>query len=348
MKTTTSQRLVRAAAVLSAGTLLLTACGDGGNGDSEAGGDSGDLVTLRAGNVYAPDLPVNRCGFQALAEDPGLEEVGLALDSVDSSQLGAEGELVQQTASGELDITLGIGSMIATNVGVSSAALFEAYYLHEDVDDVERVQATDTAQEIWAEVEEEANLVNMGLPWLYGERHIFGNAELRGPDDFAGVDMRVPNTDISRDSAGALGANVVTTEFSELYLALQQGVIDVAEAPLTAIQTESFNEVSEYVNLTNHLVTTQGVLMNGDRWQSLTEEQREFLSEKVTELADDVVDCTVEEEQEALDEWEEAGTPIMVDDVDREALAELAYEEFSEGYEWSDQYVALMEELGRD
>lgn len=347
MRTTASRNLLRTVGVLSVGALFLTACGGEGEADGADGEGSAEITTLRAGNVYASGLPVNRCGFEVLAEDPGLEEVGLALDSVDSSQLGAEGELVQQTASGELDITLGIGSMIATYAGVPSAALFEAYYLHEDLDDLERVQSTDAAQEVWAEVEEEGNLVNMGLPWLYGERHVFGNAELRGPEDFSGVDMRVPNTDISRSSAAALGANVTTVEFSELYLALQQGVVDVAEAPLTAIQTESFDEVSEYVNLTNHLITTQGVMMNADRWASLTDEQRDFLSEKVTELAGDVIDCTVSEEEEALNEWEEAGSPIVVDDVDREALAELAYEEFSEGYEWSEQYVALMEELGR-
>lgn len=341
MNKTASCRVKAVGATLAAGALALTACG-GGDGDSD------DLITIRAGNVYASNLPVNACGFERLAEDPGLAEVGLELDSVDSSQLGAEGELLEQASSGELDMVLGIGSIVSSTLGVPSAALFEAYYLHEDLDDIERVQNTDAAQEIWQEVEDEANLVKIGLPWLYGERHIFGNVEINGPDDLQGVDMRVPNADISRDSAGALGANVVTTEFSEVFLALQQGVIDVGEAPIPAIVTDSFDEVSDYVNLTSHLITTQGVLMNADRWESLNEEQQDFLTEKISELSQDVIDCTLDDEQAALDAWEEAGTPEVNDNVDREAFADLAYEQYSSGYPWSEQYVAMMEELGRN
>jgi TRAP-type transport system periplasmic protein len=344
MKRTTSRRLLSAAAALTAGSLALTACGNGGGDDD----GSDDVTTLRAGTIYDGSVPVVRCGFSELEEDPGLADVGLELDTVDSGQLGAEGQLLEQASSGELDIVLGIGSIVATTFGIESPALFEAYYLHEDLDDIERVQSTDIAQEIWDEVEESANLVSIGIPWLYGERHIFGNAELRNPEDFSGVDLRVPNADISRDSAAALGANVATTEYTELFLALQQGVVDAAEAPLPNINAESFDEVSDYVNLTGHLITTHGVLINGDRWESLDDEQREFLDEKVGEIAQNVVDCVEEDEQAALEEWEEAGTPEVIDDVDREALGELAYEAYSEGYEWSDQYVDMLEELGRE
>lgn len=323
---------------LTVGALALTACGDG----------DGDTTTLRAGTIYGPNVPVVECGFQELADDPGLEEVGLELETVDSAQLGAEGELLEQASTGELDIALGIGSMLATVFDIPELEMFEAYFLYDSVDDVERVQATDAAQDAWATLEEEANLVYVGTPWLYGERHMVTQEPVYGPEDLAGIDFRVPNTNISRASAEALGTSVATTEYDETYLALQQGVIEAAENPLNIIADESFDEQVNYVNLTTHLITTHGFLVNGDRWDSLTEEQQEFLDEAVSDLADNVAQCLEERDQEALDEWEEAGEPEIVpeDEIDREALAEMVQEAYAEGQEWGDEYAAMLEELG--
>lgn len=340
MKKTQNRPKTAVPALFSISALALVACGNGSGGQ-----DEGDTTTLRAGSVYDASVPVIACGFEELAENPEMEEHGLELEIFPSSQLGGESELLEQASSGELDIALGIGSVVSSTFGIAEPAMFEAYYLYDSVEDVERVQETEVAQDTWQLVEDEANLVSMGTPWLYGERHIFGSEPIYGPESLQGVTYRVPNTDISRDSAEALGADVATTEYSELYLALQQGVVDTAEAPLPNIEAESFDEVSDYVSLTGHLITTHGVLMNGDRWNSLTDEQQDFLSGEVDTLAQNVAECLEEEEQEALDAWEEAGSPEVIDDVDREALRELAQEAYSDGYEWSEGYVALLEEM---
>ncbi|WP_162321560.1 TRAP transporter substrate-binding protein DctP [Nesterenkonia haasae] len=337
MMNTSKPRLT--VATLASASLLVAACGNGG-------GDDGDTTTLRAGTIYDPSVPVVECGLEELANSPELEEVGLEIEVFASAQLGGESELLEQASSGELDIALGIGSVVASTFGIPGPAMFEAYYLYDSVDDVERVQDTDVAEEIWQTVEDEANLVSMGTPWLYGERHIFGSEPITGPESMNGTTLRVPNTDISRDSADALGADVATTEYDELFLALQQGVVDVAEAPLPNINAESFDEVSDYVSLTRHLITTHGVLINADIWDGLSEEQHDVLSEQTDELAASVAECLEAEEQEALDEWAEAGTPEVIEDVDRDAMADLVQELYSDGYEWSDDYVELLEELG--
>lgn len=335
---------LKTTAFAAASALALSACG--GDGD----GAGGDLQTLRAGTIYTPDIPVVSCGFAELEEDPELEEVGLELETVDSAQLGAEGELLEQASSGELDIALGIGSMLATVFDIPELEMFEAYFLYDSVDDIERVQDTEVAQGAWATLEEEANLVHIGTPWLYGERHMITQEPVYGPEDLAGVDFRVPNTNISRTSADALGTTVATTEYDETYLALQQGVIEAAENPLNVINAESFDEQVNYVNLTRHLITSHGVVVNGDVWESLDEDQQEFLDSAVADLAENVAQCLEDMDQEALDEWEEAGEPEVIhdDEIDRDALAEMVEEAYSEGHEWSEDYVALLEELRAD
>src|SRR5699024_2971361 len=108
------------------------------------------------------------------------------------------------------------------------------------IEDVARVRETDVAEGAFDILDDKANLHSVGNPWLYGERHIFGNRELKGSDDFNALKLRVPETDISIESARALGADPTPTAYSELYLGLQQGIVDAGEAPLSVIDAESF------------------------------------------------------------------------------------------------------------
>lgn len=310
---------------------------------SDSGGD--DVRTLRAGVIYTPAVPIVECGLGPLGESERLADVGLELQTTDSGQLGAENELLEQASSGELDIAMAAGSTLATVFGIPELEMFEAYYLYDEVEDVARVRETSVAEEAFGKLVDEANLQPVGTPWLYGVRHIFGNEVLNGPADFDGLKLRVPETEISVASARALGASPTSTAYSELYLALQQGIVDAAEAPLSVIDAESFNEPSEVVNLTGHLITAASPLVNNDVWTSLNDEQREALEETFTEAAAEIATCVEEADAEARAAWEEAGSPEINEDVDRDALKELAEDAYSSGFSWSDDYVDLLSEL---
>lgn len=304
-----------------------------------------DTRVLRAGVIYTPSVPIVRCGLEPLAENEDLAAAGLQIQTTDSGQLGAENDLLEQASGGELDIALAAGSTLATVFGVAELEMFESYYLYDSVDDIARVRETAVAEEAFAKLADSANLQAVGTPWLYGVRHVFGNKELRVPADFDGLKLRVPETEISVASARALGASPTPTAYSELYLALQQGIVDAAEAPLSVIQAESFDEPSKFVSLTGHLISAASPLVNNDAWQSLSSDQQEALTEAFDQAATDIAECVEEADAEALDAWEEAGSPTVIEDVDRAALRELAEETYSSGFSWSDAYVALLEEL---
>jgi TRAP-type transport system periplasmic protein len=324
---------------------LLAACGGSDQEGAGGGGDSVETVTLRAGVIYNPSVPIVRCGLEPLAEDEGLAAAGVEIQTTDSSQLGAENELLEQASSGELDIALAAGSTLATVFGIPQLEMFEAYYLYDSVEDIQRVRETEVADAAWGVLADEANLEAVGTPWLYGERHVFGNTAVRGPDDFEGLKLRVPATDISIASAQALGASPTPTAYAELYLAIQQGIVDAAEAPLSVIAAESFDEPSSYINLTGHLISAASPLINGDTWASLSADQQEAVEVAFGAVAEDIAACVAEDDAAAVEEWESTGSIEIVDDVDREALAELAEAAYSEGFPWSEDYVALLDEL---
>lgn len=327
-------RTAAAGALAIAGSAMLT----WGAGTAQA-----ETVDIRIGQIFNPQVPIVRCGAIPLSENQRLKDLGFDITVIHSAQLGSENEMVQQVASGELEMSGGTSSILAA--WVEGLSVFETYYLYESVDHVFAAYDTEVAAELFAELLEVANIRVLGLPWLYGERHVFGNRALREPADFQGLRMRVPETTVSIAGARSLGASPTPTAYAELYLALQQGIVDAAEAPASVVRAESFYEPADYFNVTGHLITAAPVIVNEGFWQSLSAEQQSALEEEVTDAAHAVRACVEEQDEAAYAYWRENGSIEIVEDVNRAALTEQARAYFSEGFPWSDVYRALVEQI---
>src|SRR5690606_6121184 len=249
---------------------------------------------------------------------------------IHSAQLGSENQLAEQVSSGELEMATITSSILAA--WLDDLAVLETYYLYENTDQVMKVYETPTAKELLAELLDVANIRVIGQPWLYGERYVFGNKEVNSVEDFKGLRMRVPETFVSIEGAKSLGANPTPVAYAELYIALQQGIVDAAEAPLSVIAAESFDEASKYLILTRHLITAQPFIVNEDFWQSLTDEQRAVLERAATEGSERVRACAEKDDQAAVDRWKEEGR-LMIIDIDRSAVRDKAQAYFSRSEE---------------
>lgn len=305
-----------------------------------------ETVDARFGLIFAPAVPLVRCGAEVFAANEDVKAAGLNITVIHSSQLGSELEMVQQVSSGELEMTLGTSSLLAAYV--EGLSVLETYYLYDSVEDVAVVHRSAVAEELFQELLDVASIRRIGTPWLYGERHIFGNKQLREPADFEGLRLRVPQTAVSIASAQALGASPTPTTYGELYISLQQGIVDAAEAPAAVVKAESFHEPSDYFNMTRHLITAVPIIVNEDFWQSLSEEQREVMHRVAVETAASVQTCVQEADKEALDGWRADGSIEIVDDVNRKALKEKVQAFYSEGFSWSPIYKELIAELAND
>lgn len=298
---------------------------------------------VRLGSIFAPGVPIVKCGAMSMAESTSLQEAGIDVSVIHSAQLGSENQLAEQVSTGQLELAPITSSILAA--WVEDLAVFETYYLYENVDQAMNVYETDTAQELLDELLEVANIRVIGKPWLYGERHVFGNVKINGPEDLEGLRMRVPETFISIEGAKSLGAEPTPVAYAELYLALQQGIVEAAEAPLSVIEAESFDEPSDYVNLTGHLITAQPFIVNEGFWQGLTEKQQEALDNAATQASKNVRECVAEADAAALEGWKEDDSTEVVEDIDVEAIREASQAFFSEGFPFSETYVNLLEEL---
>lgn len=190
--------------------------------------------------------------------------------------LGNHSQLQEQVQLGTIE-TIGTGS---TMVELEPKfGVFDLPFLFKDRDHAYR--AMDGAL---GEALAEILLENRGVRVLaYGEigfRHVTNASRpINTPGDLEGLKIRVPSNKMRIAAFKALGATPTPIPYKELYSALQQGVVDGQENPVTTVVEFSLWDVQKYISKTSHVFTPTYILANEKWWQSLTEEQRSILSE---------------------------------------------------------------------
>jgi TRAP-type C4-dicarboxylate transport system substrate-binding protein len=189
----------------------------------------------------------------------------------------------------------------------------------------------------------------LGPLWKLGSRHVTANEPITSPEDLAGKTMRTQDTPSSLATAQALGATPTPIDFSELYLALSQGVVDAQENPLVQINSINLQEVQDYVSMTGHVVNASILALSESTYQSLTPDQQAVLEAAATAAAEEVRLCIDEKEEEILADWASQDPPpvtiIEQDELDMEAFRENAERVYTEDPNYADLWGELYLEI---
>ena len=133
------------------------------------------------------------------------------------------------------------------------------------------------------ELAEKENIKILGFTDI-GFTQITNNVRpINSPDDFSGMTMRTSPAPHYVEQFREMGASVSTMPFGEVYLALDQGVIDGQFNPLNSIRSQSFYEVQDYLAITNNVFFAGAILMNLDLWESLDEGLQEQIMKATAE-----------------------------------------------------------------
>ncbi|MET1034930.1 MAG: sialic acid TRAP transporter substrate-binding protein SiaP [Arthrobacter sp.] len=323
--------------VAAAAALMLAGCGVGGPVDTEAAqaGNSGDKV-LRLAHVYEAAHPVETCGVDTIKEE--LDGSGITVESYPAAQLGSEAESLEQVASGGLDMAVAGPSFLG--VWHEPAAVLDGAYLFEDVDHFAETIAGPQMQGVYDEMEAETGIKVLS-GWYYGTRHVTANKEINGPEDMAGIKIRTPDAPLYLTNTKIMGGTATPMALDEVYLALQQGVIDAQENPIPTINTAKLHEVQEYINLTGHMIQGVNIVTGSALFESLDEGQRAALEGAMDAAAASVRECIETQEQEVLEEWKSGDGIKVNEDVDREQFAQRASEMLPSEVSWGDLYKEI-------
>ena len=167
-----------------------------------------------------------------------------------ASQLGGEAEINEGLGLGAVDIILTGPNFVERDYG--PIAISDYPFMLQSYDHWKAYRGSDLFQELASGYEEATGNTVMSLAW-YGYRHVTSNFPITRPEDMKGLKIRVPDSPVMLMFPNAVGANPTPIAFAEVYLALQQGVVDAQENPLPTIQFKKFHEVQSNINLTGHI-----------------------------------------------------------------------------------------------
>ena len=119
--------------------------------------------------------------------------------------------------------------------------------------------------------------------WDNGFKHFSSNKPLKNLQDFKGQKMRIQSSKVIESTIRKLRAFPQVMAFSEVYTALQQGVVDGTENPLSNFYTKKMHEVQKHLTLSSHGYLIYAVVVNLKFWNSLSEEVKDQLTRAMYE-----------------------------------------------------------------
>lgn len=271
----------------------------------------GQAVKLTLGHGAAPGNPRHEASLKFAevlkARTGGRIEVQVA----PSAQLGDDAAMVTALRTGALDMSANSQGAVAN--AVPEYAAFGMPFLFSSPAAAFRLLDGTLGKEL-ADRSAEKGMVLLGT-WDNGIRHMTNSKRpITKVEDVRGLKMRVPPDATLVDIMKALGAEAQQIRFAELYVALQQGVVDGQENPLVNIHASKLYEVQKHLALTNHQFQMTPLLMSKRTWDRLSEADRKAVLEAAAEATALQRRLSAEADARLLDELKAKGVQVTTPD----------------------------------
>ena len=237
-------------------------------------------VKLTLGHGAAPGNPRHEAAVKFAdvlkARTAGRIEVQVA----PSAQLGDDAAMVTALRTGALDMSANSQGAVAN--AVPEYAAYGMPFLFSTPAQAFKLLDGPLGKEL-ADRSAEKGMVVLGY-WDNGIRHMTNSKRaITKVEDMKGLKMRTPPDAVLVDIMQALGAEAQQIKFAELYVALQQGVVDGQENPLVNIHASKLYEVQKHLALTSHMFQMTPFLMSKRTWDKLSEADRKAVTEAAAE-----------------------------------------------------------------
>jgi len=261
-----------------------------------------------------------------------------------SSQLGGDKEMLQKLKLGTIDMALPSTVMSSE---VDLFGIFELPYIVKDREHMKRIEK----EIFWPKIAPTAEKKGLKIlaVWENGYRHITNNKHpIKVPDDLKGIKLRVPEGKWRVKMFQTYGANPSPMKFSELFTALQTGVMDGQENPLTQIYSAKLQEVQKYLSLSGHVYTPAYLTVGLKHWNSLPADVRKILEDTARETQPFVYETAAKQDTALLKKLKDEG--MQVNEVDKNAFIAASkpiYEEFGNAVAGAKPLIDRAVELGK-
>lgn len=320
--------------------------GDAASGDGAA---SGEVLQLTFAHVLDTEHPVH-LGAEYFADR--LEELsgGTMVTTVHpNSGLGGEDEVVEMQSYGD-SVTFSTPSGCALQNYAPAMYAADFYFQFADYDQVWKFYDGEYGDYVKNSLDGTGLVVTSF--WDNGFRNLTTtDKEIHTASDLKGVKIRVMNAETHLAAWNAIGCAATPIAYSEVYSALQQGVVDGEENPVFNICGSRFQEVQKYIMMTRHVHDVSPFIISGTAWESWTDEQRGWVEQASQDAAEYMRQAAIDLEAEKLQQLVDEGmTVVELTDDERQTFidavkdvpAQFAQQMGEEAYE---MYLKCIEEV---
>jgi len=253
-----------------------------------AGAHAQQPIVVKFSHVVAVNTPKGKGAerFKQLAEERTQGRV--KVEVYPNSTLFKDGEEMEA-------LQLGSVQMLAPSVskfgplGAREFEIFDLPFLFDSYDDLHKVTDGPVGKALFKKLESKG-ITGLAY-WVNGFKDMSANKPLRKPEDMKGLKMRIQSSKVLESEMRAFGALPQVMAFSEVYQAMQTGVVDGSENPPSNFYTQKMHEVQKYLTLTDHGVIEYAVIANKKFWDGLPPDIRATLEgamKDATKYADDI------------------------------------------------------------
>lgn len=269
-----------------------------------AAGPATAETVIKFSHVVAPDTPKGKGAlrFKELAEK--YTDGKVKVEVYPNSQLYKDKEEIEA-------LQLGAVQMLAPSLskfgplGAKEFEVFDTPFLFPDKAGLQKITNGEVGKSLLGKLEDKGI---KGLAfWDNGFKILSSNRPLKKPDDLLGVKMRIQSSKVIEAYMKAWGAVPQVMAFSEVYQALQTGVVDGTENPPSNMYTQKMHEVQKYAVLSNHGYLGYAVIVNKKFWDELPDDVRGNLEKAMTEATEYANDIAQKENDDALAAMKKAG-----------------------------------------
>jgi tripartite ATP-independent transporter DctP family solute receptor len=233
-------------------------------------------MVMKAADVHALGYPtveaIVRMGKKLEAATNGR----LSLQMFPAMQLGGEKEMIEQAQVGALQIArISVGPMGPI---VDEMNVFNLPFIFRDEAHMRKVIDGPIGQELLDKITNSPASRLIALGWMdSGTRSLYTKKPIKSPADLKGQKIRMMGNPVFVDTMNAMGGSGIMMSFSELYSALQTGVVDGAENNPPSLLTQNHYQVTKFYSLTGHLIIPEIFIFSRRTWETMSKEDQDLI-----------------------------------------------------------------------
>jgi len=261
-------------------------------------------INIKFSHVVAADTPKGQASDFFAKRAAELTKGKVKVDVYPNSQLYKDKEEMEA-------LQMGAVQMLAPSLakfgplGVKEFEVFDFPFIFDDTDDLHKVTQGPVGASLLGKLD--AKGVKGLAFWDNGFKSFSANTPLKALADFKGKKFRIQSSKVLEEEIRTLGGIPQVMAFSEVYQALQTGVVDGTENPISNLYSQKMHEVQKHLSLTNHGYLGYAVIVNKKFWEGLPADVRGQLEQAMKEATALANKVAQKDNDEALEGVKKAG-----------------------------------------